>query len=319
MNPRFLAFVSTVVLGVTAGCSSNSLYFGTETSSGLKVSGTQAAPTDVGLSYQRSEVALIPPKTDGSTHAVYGGVDHDFSWSDGFLLTQTFATGDAAVLAAHNQAAPAPAAPKAGNNQNRKLFFSTGTTFGFDLNLGADIGSSVPSLVLGFRRVEATVIPIKDPSMEVNSVYADISIAGDSGGRLKTNGGKDTGTRRQDIGPDRLPASPNGVRIRQTFATGDAAIAIAGRQEFQQRLDAAAGVASKSAAVSVLTRDQACAKLATITDPAQQTALLKQVNAIAAPSGMGPAGTWNDVSGLVLNFNAAQLGQLQPSLAASKP
>lgn len=305
---------------LTAGCTSSALYFATETSGGLKVSGAQAAPTGVSLAYQRAEIALIPPKTDGTTHAVFGGVDHDYSWTDGFLLAQTFATGRAAVIAAGGQPADTRAG-QAGDNQAGKLFFSTVTTFGLDLNLGADLGASVPSLVLGFRRAEATVIPIKDPSREVNSVYADISIAEDSGGLLKTHASTEGGTRRHDVGPDRIPASPNGTRIRQTFATGDAAIAVAGRGDAQDKLAAAAGLGQAYYSATTLgqQRDTVLAKLSTVTDPARQTALLAKANSLATAAGIPTATTWADLPPLVLNLNGDQLTQLQNAFPELKP
>jgi hypothetical protein len=232
--PVILLFAT--LLGL-AGCSSHSLYFGTDTSTGLKVSGTQAAPTDVSFSYQRTEIAIIPPKADGGAHSVYGGIDHDYSWSEGYVLTQVFATGAAATKAAEN--ASSFVAHSATLNQTPKasqqLIFMTGTTFGLDMNLGAAPGDTSPALVLGYRRNEATIIPIKDDA-EVASVYADISIVG----------GKPS--RTDDAVPPKItPFSPHGVRIRQHFATGAAAEAIVSDTVVQAKLKEAVSVDAKPA------------------------------------------------------------------------
>lgn len=207
------------------GCKSR-VVFMTQTSLGLDVSGTANYPNKVSLSFDRYEAAIIPRKTNGEAHSVFGGLDADMTFFHGHAIKQTFATGEAAKLATG-----APRDGLAGTRKRDKdsLLFFTGTTYGLLLTAGEKQMS--PNMLVGYRRTEASVIPIPDPGQEVRSVYADLHI----------NTSEETNAFFVTTNFSAL----HGVRIKQSFATGKAAEALAaGSPEVRQKLAAAAGIQS---------------------------------------------------------------------------
>lgn len=210
-----------------AGCASHDkVVFATHTSYGVDVSGTAAVPDHVSLSYSRREIAIVPRKTNGDAHSVLGGMDSDVHWWNGSLISQTFATGEAArIAAARTRDDASTQALSSASTNTASLIFFTGTTFG--LHLSAGDGQLQPNMLLGYRRSEAAYVPVPDPGQEVRSVYADIHI--------NTTDGKTTdgATRVSQV---------DGVRIRQSFATGSAAEILVARGEAQEKLERAAGM-----------------------------------------------------------------------------
>ncbi len=210
---------------LTAGCKDR-LVFVTHSSVGLDVSGTAQLPNKVSFSFERYEGAIVPRKTNGEAHSVYGGMDADMTWFSGHSIKQTFATGEAAKIAA------------GGNRENRvrtsikdeaPLIFLTATTYGLNLSVGEQ--SMPPNLLLGYRREEAAVIPVPDPAQEVRSVYADIHI--------------NTAGKTNSVTTDF--STLGGVRIKQSFATGAAAETLAAKNsEVQQNLMKAAGLSASA-------------------------------------------------------------------------
>jgi hypothetical protein len=148
-------------------------------------------------------------------------MDADMTWFHGHAIRQTFATGEAANLATGGDAesvAPTTSTSKA------PLIFFTGTTYG--LNISAGEQSMPPNLLLGYRRTEATIIPVPDPAQEVRSVYADIQI--------------NTGSKATHVSTNF--STLGGVRIKQSFATGKAAEWLARNSvEVREKLAVAAG------------------------------------------------------------------------------
>lgn len=224
------------LLAVLTGCS-NRVLFTTQTSLGLDVSGTAQVPNKVSLSYNRYEAAIVPRKSDGDSHSIFGGMDADIGFFRGSTIKQTFATGEAAKLATE----PEPTASVTSTNQRpsgqgskQPLLFLTGTTFG--LHLSAGEGELAPNLLMGYRRSEATVIPITPDETEVRSVFADILINSKDKPATDPEGISSLITTN-------FPAT-SGVRIKQSFATGRAAENIAGQNdEARAVLRKAAGVA----------------------------------------------------------------------------
>ena len=206
-----------------AGCA-NRVIFTTQTSLGLDVSGTAQMPNKVSLSYNRFEGSIVPRKTNGEAHSVYGGLDADITFFNGHTIKQTFATGKAAMIATGAQTKDADGKASKAVINDAPLIFLTATTFG--LHLAAGEKEMSPNMLLGFRRSEAAVIPVPDPAQEVRSVYADILI------NSTTNAGG-ISTNFSALG---------GVRIRQGFATGRAAEAKAATGEAQQKLNQATGI-----------------------------------------------------------------------------
>jgi hypothetical protein len=214
-------FAAAVCL--TTGCKSR-LVFVTHSSVGMDVSGTAQLPNKVSFSFERYEAAIVPRKTNGEAHSVYGGMDADMTWFSGHAIKQTFATGEAAKLATGGtQGARVDSRVK----DEASLIFLTATTYG--LNLSAGEQSMPPNLLLGYRREEAAVIPVPDPAQEVRSVYADIHI--NTAG--KTN---PVTTNFSTLG---------GVRIKQSFATGAAAEALAKTSVVKEKLSQAASIDPK--------------------------------------------------------------------------
>jgi len=221
-----VAFAATLTLA--AGCQSR-VVFTTHTSMGLDVSGTAQLPNKVSFSYNRFEAAIVPRKTNGEAHAVYGGMDADMKFFGGHTIKQTFATGKAAMLATGS---PTDGVDFPGSRKvkgEHPLVFLTATTFGLHLTAGEKEMS--PNLLLGYRRSEAAVIPVPEPAQEVRSVYADILI----------NSNSDTNATSITTNFSSL----RGVRIKQSFATGRAADALANTGAVKSKLAAAASLDPK--------------------------------------------------------------------------
>jgi hypothetical protein len=224
-NSLKMRFPIVVVLAcLLTGCA-NRVLFTTQTSLGLDVSGTTQIPNKVSFSYNRFEAALVPRKTNGQAHSVYGGLDADVSFFKGHTIKQTFATGKAAMIATGADTSELDH-DRETVKSNAQLVFLTATTFGLHLAAGGKEMS--PNLLVGFRRSEAALVPVPDPAHEVRSVYADILI------NTTTNGGASITTNFSTVG---------GVRIKQAFATGRAAEAVAATDAAQQKLHEASGIA----------------------------------------------------------------------------
>ncbi|HEU5125894.1 MAG TPA: hypothetical protein VFW05_17720 [Verrucomicrobiae bacterium] len=217
---KFIPPIACAAMFLT-GCCQNRVVFTTHSSLGLDVSGTAEFPNRVSFSSDRYEAAIVPRKTNGESHSVYGGMDADMTWFSGHAIRQTFATGEAAKLATGGDTEPLLPTASA---SKAPLIFYTGTTYG--LNISAGEQSMPPNLLLGYRRTEATIIPIPDPAQEVRSVYADIQIS--------------TGSKATHVSTNF--STLGGVRIKQSFATGKAAEWLARNSvEVRQKLAVAAG------------------------------------------------------------------------------
>ncbi|MCH6256242.1 hypothetical protein MLD52_06760 [Puniceicoccaceae bacterium K14] len=232
LNPSCNSILVTLLLStqVLSGCA-NHLYFGTNTTIGLDVSGTAQVPTKIALAVEREEVAIVPNKSNGEAHSVFGAMDSNLTWFDGQVIKQVFATGQAAINAASGTGKQNGTSKQNETGNNGHLYFGTKSVLGIDINSGA--GSSEPaSFTLGFNRKEATVIPLNKTSCkEANSVYADISIVNHS----QATNAADLGIANSDIPDD----TGKGVRLSTRFATGKAAIALSTRPLIQQTLNEA--------------------------------------------------------------------------------
>lgn len=315
MNIPLLVVSGGLALAL-GGCNS-AVFVATETKGGLSVTATNGAPS-ASLSYHRGELAVIPKNQNGTTHAVFGGVDHDYSLGgDGFSIAQTFATGQAAINASHNSTGG-----ESGKNQNGTLYFATGTTFGLSLTTN-DATSQSPSLLAGFRRAEGVYIPTDEKGSETNSVYADVSIV---------YWPKDSGVAPDDAafkasGQDAhtLPLRKNAVRIRQKFATGDAAIQFVANDAVQAKLKAAAGGDEAAKAYVRLAEEKTTAnqlqiQLQAVKSADQQSAILKDVLAIKDLRARIRPTDYADLRDhRVLIFKEAELTQLATILKAHTP
>lgn len=238
MKQLKMLIVASLLIWIT-GCSQNTLYFSTYSSLGLDSSGTAEVPNHVSLAYSRFEGAYVPPKHDSKvkSHSLFGGIDADvgfFPWQDR-IINQTFATGRAASQAAKNGDGKGGEVESSGSENEQEaqeeeegasLLFTTSTLFGLELR-GGDTRVR-PRLTLGYRRGEAAYIPISDLSTEVRSVYSDISI--NSMDASEADKSSDDHTRT------------GGVRIKQKFATGKAAVNLVSNEEVKTKLREAAGI-----------------------------------------------------------------------------
>src|SRR5688500_2713359 len=101
------SFISAVIVCIACGCASQKrVIFTTQTAAGLDISGNGPIPTKVAFAYNRHELAFVPPKDDGTSHSIYGGLDADirFKIPPDYIIKQVFATGQAATNAANNGA-----------------------------------------------------------------------------------------------------------------------------------------------------------------------------------------------------------------------
>jgi len=258
-----------------AGCAGNHLYFGTGTSVGLDVSGTTQVPDHVSFAYRRSEIALVPERPDGSSHSVLGGIDSDVAFFGDLKIKQVFATGEAAKNVADrmNESTPAagpaedrPADDSRTERTSQRLVIVTGTTLGVELQYGQEALS--PSLLVGYRRGEATVIAVDEQSQEVRSVYADISI----------DTTRADGAAASPVRIEARPTTVEGIRIVQRIATGEAAERLtANSREARDKVVSALGLSAAEERELAALRNESARLADRITDPAEQAALRARI------------------------------------------
>ena len=220
-TPALAALAAALAL---AGCASVDTHATFVTKTSVALVDVDSAPSGVSFGYQRTEGYLGPRLKNGQAVPVVGYIR-----TDGNLLArslqQVYATGCAAEVV--SGAASAASAPKGSacagtdlSDQPRPMLFATGTTLGVSFSLGE---GNAPSLTLGYRRKEASVIPVDPGAMpSVLATHGNVVQAGANGGR------------------------PSGeLGISQYFATGRAADAWAGATEvkdlFRRNTDDALG------------------------------------------------------------------------------
>lgn len=247
ISNKVLLLVLLAYLSLSSGCSRR-MIFVTHTSLGLNVSGTAQIPNKVALDYSRYEASIVPRMKNGEAQPVFGGLDADINfWEGKHIIREAFATGDAADIAAHSTQHDAPKVENAKGRSNecntklhgkpgkpgRSLFFMTGTIYGLHINLGEQ--ATPPNLVVGYQRHTATIIPVQSSAQRVGSVYADLSIATTEPTPAKDSSASESNTPRPTF--SRL----EGTRIRQFFATGEAAKTLAQETSVQQDLRSLSG------------------------------------------------------------------------------
>jgi hypothetical protein len=196
----------------TGGCRTRNVVFATNSSIGLDVSGvtTQAVPDHVSVAYDRKEVVYVP-KGSVKDPSVLGTLDAELGWFNGVAVSETFATGSAARVAA-DPLVPTDTAPA---KCDAPLLVLTKTALGLSLDW-VQSDDVTPSLQFGYKRSNLAVVPPLAGDQDIASVYADISIH--SSGLLGKVEPKDN---RNLTG--RQLSGGSGVRIVQSVATGQAA------------------------------------------------------------------------------------------------
>lgn len=202
MTPWKTIFI-LLSLVASVGCS-NRVYFGTSTRFAL-----DASSTTVGLGYKAAQFAYIPPKQGGGEYSVLGRSDVDISITD-IVVNEEFATGQAADCAAAASSSVKMALVSESNKDPKKGNLVFGSYFSMSF-LDINFGSSNPfaGASVGYKRESATVIPLTENG-HLRSVYADTRV-----NSLAHSTGEDDGTRT------------NGIRFKQVFATGKAAVYVA--------------------------------------------------------------------------------------------
>jgi hypothetical protein len=216
------ALTAALMLG---GCASVDTHATFVTKTAIALVDVDSAPSGISFGYERTEGYLGPRLKDGSAVPVFGFIRTNGSLL-GRSLQQVYATGCAAEVVAEAKPAASGSEPSActqvplKDEKTRPMLFATSTTLGVGFTLGE---GNVPSLTLGYRRKEASVIPVDPGAMPSvlathgNEVQADVASA----------------KAKSDIG------------VTQFFATGRAANALAANKEvvklFRDGADSALG------------------------------------------------------------------------------
>jgi len=199
--------------------------FLTKTSLGIEVS---SEPATANIGYDRFEGYVGPRFDTGAVPPVAASFE-----TNGKLLgreiRQVYATGNAALVV--TSAADAASAPEL-RGTHKVMFFSTGTTLGLKLGFGST--GATDMFTLGYKRREASVIPITD------GVFPSV-----------------IATLQNDVTADSRTDADFGVQ--QYFATGDAAVSVAGMREVQglfkrrfEALDQSRGALSAASCLAAL-------------------------------------------------------------------
>lgn len=201
-----------------AGCAGPQGYVTFVTKTSLSILDVDSTPPGVSVAYDRVEGYVGPQLLDGKAPPVTGSIR-----TDGNLLArnirQVYATGRAALIVNGAASAPvpssAPVIPPANpaSAPQRPVFFGTGTVLGLKFSFSQD---GLPgSFTLGYRRKEASVIPVTEDRLQLPSVIAVLSNDIQAGTRDKA-----------------------GLGLEQYFATGDAADALASDPDIKRAFKA---------------------------------------------------------------------------------
>lgn len=217
-----LAVALTLAL---AACAKDRVLFVTKTS--LSILEADTKPAGISVAYDRVEGYLGPTSESGEAPPVLG-----YFGSDGSLFTpkvkQVYATGNAARLLT---GAATKCTPIKVDNDDRVMFFGTSTTSG--LKVGFTPEAPLPdSFVFGWRRKEFSLVPLLVASDEQACSGADKVSKGQKfypATLASVNSTRDV-----------PPANPGGTRLtdQQYFATGDAAVGLANKDEVKGMVSA---------------------------------------------------------------------------------
>lgn len=212
-----------LVLALGGCATQNYATFVTKTS--ISVIDADSAPAEVSIAFSRTEGYKGPRFDDGTVYPVAG-----FLETRGAALTratqQVFAGGRAAEIV--TGAPPSGGRANCGDKLDMPpLFLATGTSLG--IRIGLTDGGLPSSFNFGYRRKEATLVPVSKDCMP--SVLA---------------------THDSDAKPDESVKGKEGLALTQYFATGTAADALANRDNvkalFRQKAEAAVTAVAASKA-----------------------------------------------------------------------
>ncbi len=201
--------IAVVVAIMVAGCASNDrVVFVTSTNLGLNV---DATTNSASIAYDRIEGYFAPTYESGGLPPVVGSIE-----MGGDIFTpevrQVYATGHAAELATLKDLDPDTGKPLLKRQDGKSAFFGTSTTLGLNVTLTA--GGVPSSMNFGFRRKEASVLPLGYDDDTEEDIYPSVLASIDT----VTHAGKDENV---------------GLENQQFFATGVAAENLAQNQKIR--------------------------------------------------------------------------------------
>ena len=168
INKITLAILSTLV--ITTGCSTteNAVFV---TKSSISIVDIDKTPASLTFAYDRTEGFFGPNYENGAVPSVVG-----FISTDGQIINpkikQLYATGEAADIVVDPTRTTYTTNNEADTliGAREPFLFGTSTTFGFKIGItGAD-----PSLTLGYKRKEVSVIPLRKGKGEAADVYSSV-------------------------------------------------------------------------------------------------------------------------------------------------
>ena len=146
--------ISLLAIFLSGCATTNEAVFVTKTS--ISVAEIDTTPSELSFGYQRIEGFYGPNYENGAVPPVVA-----FLSSNGGIfnpeIQQIYATGDAARIVTGEDPDPNAVEDKL-QGEKKSLLFGTSTTLGFKLG----VTESNPTFLLGYRRKEASFIPIHD-------------------------------------------------------------------------------------------------------------------------------------------------------------
>jgi hypothetical protein len=228
---RFACLSLFAIAALVAGCADpNTVLFVTNTSLGINF---DSKPPTANIAYDRTEGFVGPRFPNGGTPPAVASIE-----SGGNIfepkVRQVYATGHAAVRATKGPDTDEGPKNLEGDATKKKLmFFGTETTLGVKVGFGTN---ALPDSVLfGYRRKEASVIPLGENTEngKTTAVYPSVLASIDM--NTKTTSPTETG-----------------ITSKQFFATGQAAVALA----TNPAVGAAFAAKAESAALASLSEDE---------------------------------------------------------------
>ena len=194
------------------------------TKSSLSIADVETTPTEITVGYDRVEGYFAPVYSNGALPPVVSSIK-----TDGGLFApkvqQLYATGEAANLVVDDTSSYSESDDNGAQLTGSKLgmFFGTSTNLGFKVG----VTQNQPSVNIGYKRIEASYIPLGN----VNGVDVYPSVIASIDTTIKV--------------PDPKDLNPEGLQVGQFFATGTAAKHLATKSFVREAFNAKARDAVK--------------------------------------------------------------------------
>jgi hypothetical protein len=230
---RFVSVAVLLTVGSLIGCADpNTAIFVTNSSLGINF---DSKPATANIAYDRVEAFIAPRTGNGGTPPVASSFETGGSIFSP-IVRQSYATGAAAVKATKGPtAADGPSELSGDPNQKKLMFFGTTTTIG--LKVGFATAGAIPdSLMFGYNRKEASIIPLgaKTEGDKTTAVYPSVVAS-------------------IDMNTTTTDPTSTGITSKQFFATGEAA---EGLVMNNPTIAAAFAIKAENAALAGLTPDE---------------------------------------------------------------